>query len=122
MATMTAAMLHGVNDLRVEEVPRPEPSEPDTVVVRIKACGFCQTDLKAITGARSNVTFPFLPGHEPSGIVSAVGSAVTRFREGDEVICQPSGSCACGVLERSARAGGENWRISRFSLLCSSLL
>ena len=29
---------------------------------------------------------------------------------------------ACGVLERSARAGGENWRISRFSLLCSSLL
>jgi L-iditol 2-dehydrogenase len=63
------------------------------VVVRIKACGFCATDYKAIRGIRRNVKFPFIPGHEPSGVVAAVGVGVTGLNEGDPVICQPSGFC-----------------------------
>ena len=39
------------------------------------------------------MTFPFIPGHEPSGIVAEVGPGVTYFKPGDEVICQPSGFC-----------------------------
>ena len=93
MKTMKAAVLHQVNDLRIEEVPRPEPRGPDEVVVRIKSCGICATDYKAIRGIRTNVKFPFIPGHEPAGIVSAVGAGVQHFKEGDEVICQPSGYC-----------------------------
>jgi L-iditol 2-dehydrogenase len=93
MKTMKAAVLHSVNDLRVEDVPRPEPRGPDEVVVRIKSCGICATDYKAIRGIRTNVKFPFIPGHEPAGIVSAVGAGVQHFKEGDEVICQPSGYC-----------------------------
>jgi L-iditol 2-dehydrogenase len=89
---MLAAVLRGFDDLVLEDVPVPEP-EPGEVVVRIKSCGFCATDYKAIRGIRRNVAFPFIPGHEPAGVVSAVGPGVDYFKEGDEVICQPSGYC-----------------------------
>ena len=94
---MLAAVLHDFNDLRLEEVPVPEPGAGE-VLVRIKSCGVCATDYKAIRGIRRNVTFPLVPGHEPSGVVAAVGSGVKHFKEGDEVICQPSGYC--GVCEQ----------------------
>ena len=89
---MLAAVLHNFNDLRLEEVPMPEPSTGE-VVVKINACGFCATDYKAITGGRKNVNFPFIPGHEPAGVISAVGAGVKHLKEGDEVIIQPSGFC-----------------------------
>jgi L-iditol 2-dehydrogenase len=89
---MLAAVLRDFDYLVLEDVPIPEPKLGE-VVVRIKACGICATDYKAIKGIRRNVTFPFIPGHEPSGIVACVGPGVTHFKEGDAVICQPSGYC-----------------------------
>ena len=44
---------------------------------------------KAIRGIRRNVRFPLIPGHEPAGVVAAVGANVRNFREGDAVIIQP---------------------------------
>ena len=94
-------------------MPRPGFGE---VVVGIKSCGFCATDCKAIKGIRRNVRFPFVPGHEPSGTVAAVGPGVTHFKVGDEVICQPSGYCGfcrhCRVgnthyCERAFVTGGD---------------
>ena len=93
MSTMLAAVLRDFNKLELEDVPRPVPSAAGTVLVRIKSCGICQTDYKAIKGIRRNVTFPLIPGHEPSGIVADVGPGVTHFKPGDEVIVQPSGFC-----------------------------
>jgi len=93
MKTMKAAVLHQFNDLRIEEVPCPVIQAPNDGIVRIKSCGICATDYKAIRGIRTNVKFPFIPGHEPAGVVAAVGSGVLHFKEGDEVICQPSGYC-----------------------------
>jgi L-iditol 2-dehydrogenase len=102
---MLAAVLTGFDTLVLEEVPEPEPQMKD-VVVRIKACGLCATDYKAVKGIRTNVTFPFVPGHEAAGIVAAVGSAVSHVKEGDEVICQPSGYCGfCG----HCRAGNTHY-------------
>jgi len=89
---MLAAVLEGFGDLRLKDIPQPTPGDGE-VVVRIRSCGFCATDYKAIKGIRTNVTFPFIPGHEPAGVVAAVGPGVRHFREGDEVICQPSGYC-----------------------------
>ena len=80
MKTMLAAVLHDFNDLRLEQVPVPGIKEPDDVVVKIKACGICATDYKAIKGIRNNVTFPFIAGHEPSGVVTEIGSAVKTFQ------------------------------------------
>ena len=93
---MLAAVLKEVDKLVLEDVPIPEPSLGE-VVVRIKSCGFCATDYKAIKGIRRNVAFPLVPGHEPSGIVSAVGPGVRHVVEGDAVICQPSGFCGACV-------------------------
>jgi L-iditol 2-dehydrogenase len=93
MITMLAAVLHDFNKLVLEEVPRPTVHNVGDVVVKIKSCGFCATDFKAIRGIRRNVSFPFIAGHEPSGIITEVGPGVIHFKEGDEVICQPSGYC-----------------------------
>jgi len=89
---MLAAVLHNFNHLVLEDVPTPEPG-PGEVVVRIKSCGICATDYKAFRGLRRNVRFPCILGHEPAGIVAAVGSGCTHYREGDEVIVAPSGWC-----------------------------
>ena len=79
MPAMLAAVLNDFNQLSLEEVPRPQAQNVGDVVVRIKSCGFCATDYKAIRGIRRNVKFPFIPGHEPSGIVAQVGPGVVHF-------------------------------------------
>jgi len=98
---MLAAVLKAFNNLVLEEVPKPEPG-PGEVLVRIKACGICATDYKAIKGIRKNVDFPLVPGHEPAGVVAAIGPYVTNVKEGDEVIVSPSGFCG---LCRNCRMG-----------------
>lgn len=100
---MLAAVLHGVNDVRLEDVPVPEPG-PGEVVVRIRACGFCATDYKAIAGIRRNVSFPCIVGHEPSGVISAVGAHVRHVRVGDEVAVMPSGACGFCRYCRTGRS------------------
>lgn len=112
MNTMLAAVLHDFNRLELEQVPRPEPKATGDVVVRIKSCGICLTDYKAIKGIRRNVTFPFIPGHEPSGVVAEVGPGVTHFKAGDEVICSPSGFC--GVCAH-CRAGDAHYCENAFT-------
>ncbi len=112
MTKMLAAVLRDFNDLRLEEVSRPEPTAVGTVLVRIRSCGFCATDYKAIKGIRRNVTFPFIPGHEPSGIVAGIGPGVTHFKPGDEVICQPSGFC--GYCEH-CRVGNTHYCANAFT-------
>ena len=102
---MLAAVLKDFNELVLEEVPTPQPG-PREVLVRIKSCGFCATDYKAIKGIRRNVTFPLIPGHEPSGVIAQVGTSVQHFKVGDEVICQPSGYC--GVCP-ACRAGNTHY-------------
>lgn len=92
---MLAAVLRDFNDLILDEVPMPEP-DWGQAVVRIKSCGVCATDYKAIKGIRRNVEFPFTPGHEPAGIVTALGRGVKHVREGDEVVVMPANYCgAC---------------------------
>lgn len=113
---MLAAVLRGFGDLRLEEVPVPEVREDDDVLVRVRACGICATDYKAIKGIRKNVSFPSIQGHEISGEIAAVGAGVKHFREGDAVIVQPLGHCglcsACRVgnthyCEKSFVIGGD---------------
>ncbi len=89
---MLAAILKDFDRLELEEVKTPTPG-PGEVLVRIRTCGFCATDYKAIKGIRRNVKFPLVPGHEPAGIVAGLGAGVRHLKEGDEVIIQPSGYC-----------------------------
>ena len=73
-------------------VPDPGPGE---VLVRVKACGVCHTDLHYREGA-INDDFPFLLGHEASGAVEAVGDGVDNVSTGDFVVIAwraPCGTC-----------------------------
>ncbi|MGW3831710.1 NAD(P)-dependent alcohol dehydrogenase [Streptomyces microflavus] len=76
----------------------------DDVAVRIDYCGICASDLAAI---RHGSAFPVVPGHEMTGEITAVGSAVTGFRVGDQVAV---GNIidSCGVCP-PCLAGRENW-------------
>jgi len=65
---MKAAILHGVHDLRWEELPDPSPSGNE-VLIRVKAAGVCGTDVHMWEGTNHEGTFPFVPGHEWSGEV-----------------------------------------------------
>jgi uncharacterized zinc-type alcohol dehydrogenase-like protein len=61
---------------------RREPN-PDDVVLAIDYCGVCHSDIHQVRGEWGNMLFPMVPGHEIIGRVTAVGSAVTRFKPGD---------------------------------------
>lgn len=93
MSTMLAAVLHEFDDLRLEQTEKPEAADFGEVVVRVKSCGICATDYKAIKGIRRNVEFPAIVGHEISGVIDEVGPGVDYFADGDEVIVQPTGYC-----------------------------
>ena len=91
---MKAAVLRGVNDLRLEELPDHRPADNE-VLIRVKACGVCGTDVHMWEGTNHEGTFPFIPGHEWSGEVVEVGPDVETFSVGDRVV----GECfiACNV-------------------------
>lgn len=89
---MKAARLHGVKDLRIEEMPMPE-ARPGEVVIRIRACGVCPSDIRAWQGVRK-MELPRTPGHEWAGDVVALGDGVTTLTVGDRVV--PDWRIVCG--------------------------
>jgi L-iditol 2-dehydrogenase len=90
---MLAAVYRGKNDIRIEEIDVPVPGEGE-MVVRVDACGVCNTDVKKIH--KGLLEGPRVFGHEIAGTVAALGTGVTRFREGDRVVLHhhiPCGTC-----------------------------
>jgi len=82
---MKAMVLREFNrPLREEEVPVPQIGDKD-VLIRVKACGVCYTDVKITSGLLNDVTLPRVPGHEVSGEVAAKGNSVSNLKEGDRV-------------------------------------
>jgi propanol-preferring alcohol dehydrogenase len=83
---MKAAVVHEFGQpLTIEDVPIPQPG-PSQVLMKVKACGVCHTDLHAINGDWPvKPKLPFIPGHEGVGYVAAVGPGVTHLREGDRI-------------------------------------
>jgi S-(hydroxymethyl)mycothiol dehydrogenase len=83
----------GPGEIEEFTIDAPEAGE---VLVRILASGVCHTDLSAKNGVFGTSGFPFLLGHEGSGIVERVGEGVTNVQEGDYVIMAwraPCGEC-----------------------------
>lgn len=83
---MIAAYCTAAKQFDVREVPAPEPAAGE-VVVRVRRCGVCGSDLHFYHGALPPP--PVCPGHEISGEVAAVGAGVTRMRAGDRVAVEP---------------------------------
>ena len=92
---MKAVVFHGINDLRVEEVPKPQP-KPGEAVIRITATTICGTDVHIVKGE-----YPVRPGlilgHEPVGIIEELGAGLgAEYAVGQRVIVgaiTPCGQC-----------------------------
>jgi propanol-preferring alcohol dehydrogenase len=91
--------------LAADDLPVPEPG-PLQVLLRVRACGVCRTDLHLLDGELPNIPFPITPGHEIVGTVVAAGSGVSRFHRGDRVGVPWLGE-TCGVCQY-CRRGLEN--------------
>ena len=93
--TTRAAVIHAAHDLRIEPFAVPETG-PHDVRVRVLAGGICGSDLHYFNHGgfgTVRVREPMVLGHEVAGVVEAVGSAVTRVRQGDKVAVNPSLPC-----------------------------
>ena len=103
---MKAAVFHEPNKpLKIEEVETPK-IETHEILVKIAACGVCNTDLHYIDhGVPTFKKPPMILGHEPSGIVEEVGAEVKNFKAGDRVLIPPVFSC--GYCD-NCRLGREN--------------
>ncbi len=95
-ATMKAAVTHGAEEVRIEQIPVPD-HEPDQVLVKVAACGICGTDIHIYEGHMRPMWppyYPFVQGHEWAGEVAAVASrARTSLQVGDRVIMEPTIGC-----------------------------
>ncbi len=89
---MKAAVLRGVHELCLEDVPDPRP-DADEVLIRVKAAGLCGTDVHMWEGSNHEGTFPFIPGHEWSGEVVEVGKDVRSVSRGDRVVAEVPVPC-----------------------------
>ena len=100
---MQAAILHKPEHLTLEEVPVPEIAD-DEVLIQVKACGVCGSDVLALHGGHPRATYPRILGHEFSGIVCRVGKNAKKVRSGMrvtatmEIQCGECWACRHGHL------------------------
>ena len=94
ISQMTAAVLYGKEDLRLEQVDVPRALHGE-LVVRVGAALTCGTDLKVYRRGYHALMLrpPILFGHELAGVVTEVGPGVTTFREGDRIVALNSAPC-----------------------------
>ena len=81
---MKALVLKEYNRFAIEDMPLPEIGAED-VLVRVKACGICGSDVHGMDGRTGRRIPPIIMGHEASGIIERVGTEVTEWQEGDRV-------------------------------------
>ncbi len=83
---MQAVTWHGKNDVRVQSVPDPGIQEPTDAVIRVTTTNICGSDLHLYETLGPFMGRGDILGHEPMGIVEAVGSEVTNLQVGDRVV------------------------------------
>jgi len=110
METMKATVFRGMNDIGIEEVPRPHPGIGEAVI-QVTLTTICGTDLHIVRGE-----YPVKPGlvigHEPVGVIDELGPGVTGYEIGDRVLvgaitpCGQCRACLSGHLSQCGHGGG----------------
>ncbi len=110
---MKAVTFHGKRDVRVDTVPDPTIEQPTDAIVRVTSSGICGSDLHLY-----EVLGPFIGegdilGHEPMGIVEAVGSEVSHIQPGDRVVIPFNISCGhCFMCDRGLYSQCETTQVT----------
>ena len=81
---MKALVLKAYNTFSYEDVPLPEIG-PRDVLIRVKACGICGSDVHGMDGSTGRRIPPIIMGHEASGLIEQIGSGVTEWKAGERV-------------------------------------
>ena len=114
MDTMKAVVFRGVDNLRIEEVPKPRPRAGEAVI-RVAATTICGTDVHIVKGEYA-VRPGLILGHEPVGIIDALGEGLEdEYAVGDRVIVgaiTPCGQCFYCLNDARSQCGGAlgGWR------------
>lgn len=93
---MKAAVLENRGKIAIQEVERPKCGDGQ-VLVKVKSCGICRTDLKCYEKGQYDLQLPRILGHEIAGIIEEVGSGVDVYKKGDRI--QVSPGITCGECE-----------------------
>ncbi len=101
---MKALTLTAYHQFEFGEAPDPEIG-PEDVLIRVRACGICGSDIHGMDGSSGRRQPPIIMGHEAAGEISRVGSAVTGWQPGDRVTFDST--VYCGKCE-SCLAGNVN--------------
>src|ERR1700677_2052924 len=92
---MKALVLENMRDLQLRDVPEPELA-PNDVLIQVKACGICGSDVHGYDGSTGRRIPPIIMGHEAAGVVVKSGAEVTTVRVGDRVTFDSTVNCgAC---------------------------
>jgi len=89
---MKALILKEYNNLVYQDIPEPEPG-PDDVLIQVKACGICGSDVHGMDGSTGRRLPPIVMGHEASGIIAKLGKNVKNWKAGDRVTFDSTVSC-----------------------------
>ena len=94
--------------LQYTDVPDPQMKD-DEVLIRVKACGICGSDVQGYTGKTGRRLPPLIMGHEAAGVVEQIGTNVTGLAPGDRVCfdstvyCNQCDACKQGLLNRCVK-------------------
>jgi len=105
---MKAALLTGIKQIEIRQVPDPKIIHDTDVLVKIKTVGVCGSDIHYFSSGKIGtqiVQFPFIVGHEAAGIVEKTGKKVKRVKAGQRIAIDPALSCGCCD---QCKAGREN--------------
>src|ERR1700687_4078900 len=106
MSSMRAMVLDQPGKpLALREHPLPQPGTGE-ILVKVKACGVCRTDLHVVDGELPTPKLPIVPGHEIVGRIAALGQGVSSFTVGER-IGVPWLGATCGNCPY-CRSGSEN--------------
>ncbi len=99
---MKALLLSEYKKLAVVDMPTPEIGDDD-VLVRVRACGICGSDIHGYDGSTGRRIPPLVMGHEAAGVIERAGRAVEGFKPGDRVTFDSTVSCGQCAFCRSGR-------------------
>ena len=109
---MRALTYHGTRDVRVDTVPDPRIEESTDAIIRVTSSGICGSDLHLYEVLGAFIDDGDILGHEPMGVVEAVGADVTHIAPGDRVVIPFNISCGhCFMCDKGLQSQCETTQV-----------